>query len=425
MTWPIVSVGDVCLATTQADPARLGRPTFRYVDISGVDREAKAITKFEELPADDAPSRARKLIEASDILVSTVRPNLNAIAFVPPELDGEIASTGFSVLRVNENVSSAKFLYYWAQHTSFVDFLVANATGASYPAVSDAIVKRAPLPLPPLREQHRIVELLEQADALRRVRREADVKAARILPALFLKLFGDPATNPKGWPKCTVGDVLLSADYGSSTRASDEGKGLPLIRMGNVGYDGSLLLKDLKYVELNETEAKKYRLHAGDILFNRTNSLDLVGKTGIWNGELDAVVASYFIRLRVDTSKLEPAFLWAFMNSEFMKRVLRATARGAIGQANINTNELRAFPLYVPPLAVQKEFVNRVRAIKELLPTFVNNSDLDDMFSVLLQKAFAGELTAKWRKAHMQELLLEMQQQAKALNLPMPKEMAA
>jgi type I restriction enzyme S subunit len=113
------------------------------------------------------------------------------------------------------------------------------------------------------------------------------------------------------------------------------------------------------------------------------------------------------------------------MNSEFMKLVLRATARGAIGQANINTNELRAFPLYVPPLAVQKEFVNRVRAIKELLPTFVNNSDLDDMFSVLLQKAFAGELTAKWRKAHMQELLLEMQQQAKALNLPMPKEMAA
>lgn len=126
MNWPSVSIGDVCLATTQADPVRLGRPSFRYVDISGVDREAKAIAKSEELSVEDAPSRARKLIETSDILVSTVRPNLNAIAFVPPELNGEIASTGFSVLRANKKIAIAKFLYYWVQHTSFVDFLVAN-----------------------------------------------------------------------------------------------------------------------------------------------------------------------------------------------------------------------------------------------------------------------------------------------------------
>jgi len=176
------------------------------------------------------------------------------------------------------------------------------------PSIRKSVMEEIPFPVVAPVEQSRIVELLDQADALRRLRCEAGAKAARILPALFVKMFGDPASNPMGWPIETVGSVLLSADYGSSTRASDDGKGLPLIRMGNVSYEGNLLLNDLKFVELNDAEAQRYRLEAGDILFNRTNSLDLVGKTGIWNGEMDAVAASYFIRLRVDRGKLNPCF---------------------------------------------------------------------------------------------------------------------
>jgi len=425
MRWLDVTIGDACVPTLQADPGRSGRPTFRYVDISGIDRDEKVICKATELPSDEAPSRARKIIEASDVLVSTVRPNLNAVAIVPRELDGEIASTGFAVLRANQKLLHPKFLYFWVQHADFVNFLVSSATGASYPAVTDGVVKRAKLPLPPPREQERIVELLDEADHLRRLRREADAKASRILSALFLKMFGDPATNPKGWAIETLGSVLLSADYGSSTRASDDGKGLPLIRMGNVGYEGNLLLDDLKFVELSDSDVEKYRLDAGDILFNRTNSLDLVGKTGIWNGEMDAVVASYFIRLRVDRDKVEPMFLWAFMNSAHMKGILRATARGAIGQANINTGELRAFPLYLPPPEKQREFVRLVCAVRKALPSKASSSDLDVLFGVLQNRAFSGHLTAKWRQDHIQELLAEMQEQARALNLPMPKDVAA
>ncbi len=110
-------------------------------------------------------------------------------------------------------------------------------------------------------------------DDLRRLRREVDAKGARILPALFLKMFGDPATNPMGWPMTAVGAVLTATDYGTSTRASDDGAGLPLIHMGNVSYDGNLVLDDLKYVDLPDSEVAKFRLQAGDILFNRTNSL--------------------------------------------------------------------------------------------------------------------------------------------------------
>ena len=212
------------------------------------------------------------------------------------------------------------------------------------------------VPLPAAAEQARIVELLDEADRLRRLSREASAKAERILPALFLTMFGDPETNPKQWTPSTVGQVIVATDYGTSTKASDDGEGLPMIRMGNVDYSGNLDLRDLKYVCLPDKEVSKFGLERGDLLFNRTNSIDLVGKTGLWNVDMKAVLASYFIRVRVDREQVEPEFLWAYMNSAFMKRVLRATARGAIGQANINTTELRSLPLNRPPLERAKGF---------------------------------------------------------------------
>lgn len=222
------------------------------------------------------------------------------------------------------------------------------------------------VPVPPLSEQRRIVDILSRAEGIVRLRHEAEEKATELIPVLFLDMFGDPATNQKGCPMQTVGDVLASADYGSSTKASDDGSGLPLIRMGNVDYAGTFNLASLKFVNLSDAEAEKYRLREGDILFNRTNSKDLVGKTGLWSDEREAVVASYFIRLRVDRDRLHPCYLWAFMNSRHMKRVLFDTARGAIGQANINSKELKAFPVAVPPLKLQQDFAARLEEIRSI-----------------------------------------------------------
>lgn len=426
MKWIPATIGDVCVPTMQSDPARSQSEKFQYVDIAGVDREAKVIARAEEIATYEAPSRARKVIRANDVLVSTVRPNLNAVAIVPEHLDGEIASTGFAVLRAATDLLCPRYLFFWVQHPAFVEFLTSHATGASYPAVTDLVVRRAPVPLPPLTEQFRIVELLDEANHLRRLRREADAKAARVLPALFLNVFGDPETNPMGWPITTIGSVLSSTDYGSSTRASDNGAGLPLIRMGNVSYDGHLDLRDLKCVELPEFEATRFRLAQGDILFNRTNSKELVGKTGIWDRSIEAVFASYFIRLRVDQAKVAPTFLWAFMNTAHMKRILRSTARGAIGQANINATELKALPLYKPPMATQERFATQLSLIQSALPRQDGvPTNLDRLFELLLHRGFSGDLTTKWRQSRSNELRADMQRQARALNLPLPRKLEA
>jgi len=210
--------------------------------------------------------------------------------------------------------------------------------------------------LPPLDEQQRIADILDRAASIQRLRQAADEKLKQIIPALFVDMFGDPASNPKGWPMTTVGDLIESADYGSSAKAHDEATGLPMLRMGNVTIGGALDLKNLKYVELEPAEQAKCTLRKGDILFNRTNSKELVGKTGIWDGSCDAVFASYFIRLRTKPDVMTAEVLWAFMNSKHTKGLLFGMARGAIGQSNINSKELRAIRLFAPPIALQERF---------------------------------------------------------------------
>ena len=219
------------------------------------------------------------------------------------------------------------------------------------------------MPLPPLDEQRRIVDILNRAERIRRLRDAATATRRALIPALFLKMFGDPIENPMGWDVRPLGEALRACDYGSSTKASETGEGLPLIRMANVDIQGHLDTGDLKYVELSEADNTKYGVEAGDIIFNRTNSKELVGKTGLWDGRFPAVLASYFIRLRVKTDIVAPVFVWAYFNTPAMKKKLYATARGAIGQANINAKELSAFALPLPPLEKQRQFGDLVEGI--------------------------------------------------------------
>ena len=189
------------------------------------------------------------------------------------------------------------------------------------------------------------------------------------VPALFIKMFGDPVTNPMGWESQTLGSCCVLIRYGTSSKANSRGEGVPMLRMGNVTYRGALDLTDLKHVSLSDGEMSKFGLQPGDILFNRTNSRDLVGKTGLWDGRFAAVAASYFIRLRLDESRVLPGYVWAAMNSAAMKGRLFAMARGAIGQANINARELGSIPLPLPDLELQTRFVNVMNdavALREL-----------------------------------------------------------
>ena len=134
---------------------------FTYVDIGSIDRETKRISDAKRLPAHKAPSRAKQVLKSGDVLVSMTRPNLNAVAMVPPELDGAVGSTGFHVLRAKEDVEPA-FLYYAVQSNTFIDSLCEKVQGALYPAVRPRDISSFILPPYSLAEQRRIVAEIEQ-----------------------------------------------------------------------------------------------------------------------------------------------------------------------------------------------------------------------------------------------------------------------
>jgi len=422
MSWLQATIGDVCMPTTQRDPSRNGSGTFRYVDIAGIDRELKTISRADAIPCSDAPSRARKEIKAGDVIVSTVRPNLNAIAQVPEELDGEIASTGFAVLRANPKLADARYLFYRAQHPQFIDYLVANATGASYPAVSDGVVRRAPLPLPPPSEQWRIVELLTEADRLRRLRCEADAKAVRILPALFLKMFGDPATNPKGWPIASIGDMTTLVTSGATPRGGAEvyvSEGPYFIRSQNVLMNRLVLSDAARITYETHQQMSRTWVSAGDVLLNITGAS--IGRVA-WVKQLDAEanVNQHVCIIRPDGKLLNPAYLSTCLSLPFLQSTINSVQIGASRQA-LNHVQVRGLQIAKPPIILQSEFARRAAQIEDLLEQDDSTSTkLNALWRTLMQRAFSGQLTTKWREAHMKELLAEMEQQARLLNLSIP-----
>lgn len=176
-----------------------------------------------------------------------------------------------------------------------------------------------------------------------------------LIKARFVEMFGDPIKNPKGWKVATIGDVVTEVRYGTSKPAVEGGK-YPYIRMNNITSDGHLDLNDLKYIDIPDDEIEKCVVRKGDVLFNRTNSVELVGKTAFFDLPQDMVIAGYIIRLRL-SEKMLPEVLVQYMNLEALKKILRSMAKGAVNQANINAQELQSIKLYIPDMDLQKQFI--------------------------------------------------------------------
>ena len=161
--WRVVRLGEVVEKTKQIDPRKKPEWFFKYVDVSSVDNELLRITSYQNFAGKEAPSRARKQIDAGDVLFATVRPYLKRIAIVPTELDGHICSTAFCVLRAKNEIDAC-YLFFAVAHEPFVQRVAEHQRGSSYPAVTDQDVLREVIPLPPLDEQREIARILQAVD---------------------------------------------------------------------------------------------------------------------------------------------------------------------------------------------------------------------------------------------------------------------
>jgi type I restriction enzyme S subunit len=189
--WRWTKLGDLCDSQiTNRDPREAPEAKFIYVDISSIDNKKKKIREAKKLFSKEAPSRARQEIKEKDVIVSTTRPGLNAVAIISPELDGQICSTGFCVLRTMQDILIPELLFFFVQTPHFVSSLQDLVRGALYPAVTDSQVRDQLFPLPPLAAQKRFVAVLsEQMASAERLRNDIEKQLHEIntLPAALLR----------------------------------------------------------------------------------------------------------------------------------------------------------------------------------------------------------------------------------------------
>ena len=236
--------------------------------------------------------------------------------------------------------------------------------------------------------QSKIVIKLNKISFIIRKREELLKLYDQLARSLFIEMFGDPIYNSKNWQVVQIGDIAKDVRYGTSNPAVEGGK-YPYLRMNNITVDGKLDLGDLKYIDISDNELEKYVVRKGDLLFNRTNSIELVGKTTTFDLNEDMIIAGYIIRVRLNNQML-PEVLSQYMNLEVIKSKLRDMAKGAVNQANINAQELQSIRVYLPDIDIQKKFVKiKYKLDKSKLAVKKSLEELEILKKSLMQKYFA------------------------------------
>lgn len=384
----MAKIGDVCASKIDTlNAAYNGK--IDYIDISAVDNDKKKITNTETLQIKEAPSRARQLVECDDIIVSLVRPNLNAVAVVENSSENlQVASTGYCVLRCNQAVYS-RYLFYFCQSETFINRMTAQATGASYPAVSNSIVKNCEIPLPERNKQKEIADILDKVTGLISLRKQQLAKLDELVKARFVEMFGDCKTNPKNWKTKALEKI---ANVGSSKRVFVEelqDSGIPFYRGTEIGALAekkavipALFITEEHYKQLCETTGKPQK---GDLLMP---SICPDGR--IWIVDTDEPF--YFKDGRVLWVHLTSAnYNSVFLLYTLKDRIMTDYASIASGTtfAELKIFALKKCKIFDVPLELQNQFANFVERVDQQKQTVQQSLEkLELMKKALMQEYF-------------------------------------
>ena len=277
------------------------------------------------------------------------------------------------------------YLYYFMN--GYVEELRKLSIGGVIKYIKLRNLTDALIELPDIETQKYIVSILSKIKELIDSRYQELKILENLIKARFVEMFGDPIENPKNWKITTVGDIVTEVRYGTSKPAVEGGQ-YPYLRMNNLTADGHLDLHDLKYIDISDEEIEKCVVRTGDVLFNRTNSIDLVGKTALFDLPEEMVIAGYIIRVRLKKNMLPEVFS-EYMNLKALKDILRSMAKGAVNQANINAQELQSIKIYLPDIELQKQFVTIKTQVDKSTATVQKAlAETQLLFDSLMQKYF-------------------------------------
>ena len=383
--WEIKKLGEVCEVIGGSTP-KTNEPTywdgdFFWVTPAELDGTKLISSTKRTITEAGIKSAHLQLLPAGTVLLSSRAPiGKVAITTVPM-----YCNQGF------KNIICSDKLYncyvYWFLYAK-TEYLNALGTGATFKEISKKVVEQIPIPVPPLPVQERIVSELDLLSGIIEKKREQLKEFDALAQSIFYDMFGDPITNEKGWEVKKLGEVCESVSYGTSNSSTENGE-YKYLRMNNITYSGHIDITDIKYIDVSDDEYEKYVVRKGDILFNRTNSKDLVGKTALFNFEEEMIIAGYIIRVRVNQDSIIPTFVVKWLNTPLMKSYFKNICKGAVNQSNINSKELKNIPISIPPLPLQRQFASKIEAIerqKELIKQSI--SETETLFNARMQEHF-------------------------------------
>lgn len=339
----------------------------RYVGLEHIDPGSLKIRRWGE-PGDVESTKI--LFKAGDIIFGKRRAYQRKLAVA--DFDG-ICSAHAMVLRPRTEVVLKEFLPFFMQTDVFMERAVKISVGGLSPTINWRDLAKEKFALPPIEEQRRMVRVLNADLAAQDRLHDLAENTSAVLASFInsrlrglhlgeLKRHDRAGRYHSGWPLVPLADLLEMSQYGLSEVAADQGQ-YPILRMMNL-KNGYAVENDIVYIDLDDEEFNRYRLHQGDVLFNRTNSYELVGRTGVYELDGAHVFASYLVRLRTQRDLLDPTYLCAFLNAPIGRRQVMSFATRGVSQTNVNASNLGRVLLPLPPLEYQQDTVSAIRALR-------------------------------------------------------------
>jgi type I restriction enzyme S subunit len=324
---------------------------------------------------------------------------------------GVVAST-MARVRAQTNEILPEFLHFCIM--MFSSELRETATGSTVPHVRGKVVDDLQISLPPIPVQERIVQIFQKADEIRRKRQEALKLADAILSASFIGMFGDPGNNHNDFERLPLGQV---ADVRSGVTKGRKLHGketieVPYLRVANV-QDGFLDLSEVKSIEVLPDDVDKYHLEDGDILMTEGGDPDKLGRGTVWRNQVEGCIhQNHVFRVRTNREKLTPEYLAALLRTQYAKHYFLSCAKRSSNLASVNSTQVKAFLILLPPIKLQEKFVSAVEQWVQTSEKLTSAlKDASKLLESAMNKTFTGELTAEWEAANAEWIARQVELQ--------------
>ncbi len=362
MTYPRVSLGDACRILTGGTPSRTKREYFGggipWVKITDM-LQGTVITTDETISEAGIANSSAKVLPKGTVLIS-IFATIGRTAVLGIDAATNQAIAGI-VPKDTAQLDSDYLRYFLdSKHGD----LNRAARGVAQPNINQGILKALEVPQPPLAEQRRIVDLLTRAEGIVRLRREAEKKAAELIPALFLDMFGDPATNPKRWAEHSLGDIaeVVSGVTKGRKFGDKQTVEVPYLRVANV-QAGHIDLTEVKTIEVLPRDVEQLALQNGDVVLTEGGDFDKLGRGALWEHDIaNCIHQNHVFRVRCKQSAMLPQFFVIYLQSSRAREYFLRCAKRTTNLASINMTQLRGLPVVLPAMDTQREFVERFTA---------------------------------------------------------------